>query len=129
MDKIFDFFGSIGDFFVLVWTDEDRWWLIGGLLFFFIGFLLKIVMPLYLWVSNRGIPSTSTTPKRNMVATPSTAQSGNRTVSIKGVYQMNGPKPFSRKITITPSETGYYHCCPKKKLTIDSNIHNMTYLK
>lgn len=30
------------------------------------------------------------------------------TVTIKGVYQMNGPKSFSRKITIAPSESGYY---------------------
>ena len=30
------------------------------------------------------------------------------TVTIKGVYQMNGPKPFSRVIECSPTETGYY---------------------
>ena len=30
------------------------------------------------------------------------------TVTIKGVYQMNGPKPFTRVIECSPSETGYY---------------------
>lgn len=29
-------------------------------------------------------------------------------VTIKGVYQMNGPKPFSRSIECSPSEAGYY---------------------
>lgn len=29
-------------------------------------------------------------------------------VTIKGVYQMNGPKPFVREINCAPSETGYY---------------------
>lgn len=30
------------------------------------------------------------------------------TVTIKGVYQLNGPKPFSRVIECDKSETGYY---------------------
>ena len=31
------------------------------------------------------------------------------TITIKGVYQMNGPKPFTRVIECSsPSETGYY---------------------
>lgn len=30
------------------------------------------------------------------------------TVTIKGVYQMNGPKPFKRSIECSSSETGYY---------------------
>ena len=30
------------------------------------------------------------------------------TVTIKGVYQLNGPKPFTRVIECSPSETGYY---------------------
>ena len=30
------------------------------------------------------------------------------TVIIKGVYQMNGPKPFTRTIECPSSETGYY---------------------
>lgn len=29
-------------------------------------------------------------------------------VTIKGVYQLNGPKSFSRIIEISPSESGYY---------------------
>ncbi|MBD5132389.1 MAG: hypothetical protein HDT28_07385 [Clostridiales bacterium] len=29
-------------------------------------------------------------------------------VTIKGVYQMNGPKPFTRTIECSSSETGYY---------------------
>lgn len=30
------------------------------------------------------------------------------TVTIKGVYQMNGPKPFTRVIECSTSEAGYY---------------------
>lgn len=29
-------------------------------------------------------------------------------VTIKGVYQMNGPKPFVREINCSSSEVGYY---------------------
>lgn len=29
-------------------------------------------------------------------------------VTIKGVYQMNGPKPFEREINCAASEAGYY---------------------
>ena len=29
-------------------------------------------------------------------------------VTIKGVYQMNGPKPFVREIICSASEAGYY---------------------
>ena len=29
-------------------------------------------------------------------------------VIIKGVFQMNGPKPFTRTIECSSSETGYY---------------------
>ena len=29
-------------------------------------------------------------------------------VTIKGVYQMNGPKPFVREISCSQSEAGYY---------------------
>ena len=29
-------------------------------------------------------------------------------VIIKGVYQMNGPKPFVREISCSQSEAGYY---------------------
>lgn len=29
-------------------------------------------------------------------------------VIIKGVYQMNGPKPFSRELTCSSAEVGYY---------------------
>lgn len=29
-------------------------------------------------------------------------------VTIKGVYQMNGPKPFTRVIECSSSEVGYY---------------------
>ena len=29
-------------------------------------------------------------------------------VTIKGVYQMNGPKPFTRNITCSVSEIGFY---------------------
>lgn len=29
-------------------------------------------------------------------------------VTIKGVYQMNGPKPFAREINCSSSEAGYY---------------------
>ena len=29
-------------------------------------------------------------------------------VTIKGVYQMNGPKPFTREFNCSSSEVGYY---------------------
>ncbi len=111
INKIVNFFVSIGDFFVLVWNDEDRWWLIGGLLFLFIGFLLYVVFPLYHWIDNLRYGSCGTsskTPKSNKVYTPPTPKSSKKTVIIKGVYQMNGPKPFSRTLSINPTDTGYY---------------------
>lgn len=29
-------------------------------------------------------------------------------VTIKGVFQMNGPKPFARELSCSSSEAGYY---------------------
>lgn len=38
-------------------------------------------------------------------------------VIIKGVYQMNGPKPFTREISCSSAEAGYYSqlMCNKSK--------------
>lgn len=49
-------------------------------------------------------------PSKTRVHACSRVKSGNSTmkVTIKGVYQMNGPKPFCREISCSQSEVGYY---------------------
>lgn len=109
INKIIEFFNSIGEFFVLVWNDEDRWWLIGGLLFFFIGFILKVVIPLYQWSNSRDVSSSTPAPSSNNITLiPTDSGCDMATITIKGIYQMNGPKPFSRVLEVPQNKTGYY---------------------
>ncbi|MBD5202097.1 MAG: hypothetical protein HDS56_05465 [Barnesiella sp.] len=118
MQKIWNFILSIGDFFVLMWNDEDRWWCIAGFLLF-LGCALAVLISVYSAIiapivsffktgrttsSNSFIESTKTKKyKTTNICDPKVMK-----VTIKGVYQMNGPKPFIRIIECSSSETGYY---------------------
>ncbi|MDE6254659.1 MAG: hypothetical protein K2M39_00540 [Muribaculaceae bacterium] len=106
MHKIWEIILSIGDFFVLMWNDEDRWWCIAGFLLvlgFVLVILATIISPIVSFFKNGFIISSDSLGKDT-----SDTNHKVRKVTIKGVYQMNGPKPFTRTIECSSSETGYY---------------------
>ena len=107
IQKILEIGLSIGDFFVLMWNDEDRWWCIAGfllvLIFILVNAYLFIISPIVSFFKNGWTFSSN-----SLVASTRTPNHKVMTVTIKGVYQMNGPKPFTRTIECSPSETGYY---------------------
>ncbi|MDE6384295.1 MAG: hypothetical protein K2K79_08130 [Paramuribaculum sp.] len=103
IQKILDVIKSIGDFFVLMWNDENRWWCIGGLLVAVIMIYKMIISPLILLFGGRNGYSISNTHSEKKPKA-----SNKKSVIIKGVYQMNGPKPFKREITCSSSEVGSY---------------------
>lgn len=55
-----------------------------------------------------GLSSVSIPSKDTHTSSRESADRCTRTVTIKGVYQLNGPKPFIRVIECDKSETGYY---------------------
>ncbi len=112
IDKILDFTRKVGEFFVMMWNDEDRWWCIGGLIVFII-FFIKIfgapIMSIISFLRGDGFGSSGhSTYSTNKSRSSSSTSHRKMKVTIKGVYQMNGPQPFSRIIEISPSESGYY---------------------
>lgn len=101
--KAWDIICSIGEFLVYVWNSEDRWWGIAGIIVVII-MICKLLSPI-ISVFRGPDNSYSAAPhssSRNM------ASQHTSKVTIKGTYQMNGPKPFSRTIECSSSETGYY---------------------
>lgn len=107
---------SVGDFFVLMWNDEERWWCIGGLVVAII-FVCKLVL-IPLWnlfgsitslFRGSGYSGNYSTYRRDaQVFSKHMKTNKMAIVTIKGVYQMNGPRPFTRTIECPYSETGYY---------------------
>lgn len=104
--KITDVASSIGDFFVTLWNDDDRWWYIGGLVVVLI-FIYKIIIHPMISLFSGGRAS-SYSHSRSGEYRSSVADDNKRTVIIKGVYQMNGPKPFTREMKVSSSRIGYY---------------------
>ena len=118
LKKLSYILSSISEFFVMMWNDEDRWWCIGGFLLF-LGCGLAVLISVYSAIiapivsffkkgrttsSKSFIESTKTKKyKTKNICDPKVMK-----VTIKGVYQMNGPKPFTRTIECSSSETGYY---------------------
>lgn len=94
---------SIGDFFVYLWNDDERWLAIAGLLIVFILICTLIIRLIILFGGGESSRSSSNRSNRRVSSAGHTA-----TVTIKGVYQMNGPKPFTRTFEISQSEKGYY---------------------
>lgn len=102
--KAWDAICSFVEFLVYVWNSEDRWWGIGGIIVVTV-MIYKILSPIisaFRGSDYSSSASSSHSTSRNM------ASNHNSTVTIKGTYQMNGSKPFSRTIECSSSETGYY---------------------
>lgn len=120
LHKVYGILSSIGDFFVLMWNDEERWWCIGGfivllIILYKIGIIQLVILPFKLlfkgisyFRGGKPIHSNTTYKTNYGIHSKSPINSNNMKVIIKGVDQMNGPKPFKREIAISPSESGYY---------------------
>lgn len=105
LHKIFGILSEIGDFFVLMWNDEERWICIAGFIIVVVTIFYSIIKMLS-WIFGIFGSTSSSVSRSNKL---SRRQSDNcRLVKIKGVYQMNGPKPFQREIDCSQSEVGYY---------------------
>ena len=118
LQKLSYILSSIGEFFVMMWNDEERWWCISGFLLF-LGCALALLISVYSSIiapivsffkkgrttSSKFYNESKKTKKYN---TKNICEPKVMKVTIKGVYQMNGPKPFTRTIECTSSETGYY---------------------
>ncbi|MDE6582450.1 MAG: hypothetical protein K2K47_08000 [Duncaniella sp.] len=100
-----DFFVGVGDFFVAMWNDEERWLCIGGFFVFLIMFCKIFLAPI---LTLFGVGNGGSSSPRKKSNHKSSKKSTKMKVTIKGVYQMNGPKPFTREILISPSESSYY---------------------
>ncbi len=96
----------IKDFFILMWQDDEWWICIIGLIIVLVGFWKLLIGPLIRLFSGicDGIGSISSSSRR----LTKQYNDNNMKVTIKGVYQMNGPKPFEREINCSSSEAGYY---------------------
>lgn len=104
IDKIRSVVVWIRDFFVLMWKDDDFWWCLAGLIVVIIGLCKIFIVPLWRLFSSVQDGLSRPRSKRSFES----KNSKNMKVIIKGVYQMNGPKPFTREIACSQSEAGYY---------------------
>lgn len=94
----------IMDFFVLMWKDDDFWLCLAGLVIVLVGLCKIFIIPLWRLCSSIGDGLERSVNRKSSVS----KNSRNMKVTIKGVYQMNGPKPFVREISCSQSEAGYY---------------------
>lgn len=109
LEKAWNIICTFGEFLVYVWNSDDRWWGIAGM--FVIGVMIfKILFPIYVGITDifRSSPNSSTRTSSHNIQSQNIQSKKMATVTIKGTYQMNGPKPFSRTIECSSSETGYY---------------------
>ncbi len=105
-NKIIHIIVGIKDFFILMWQDDEWWICLLGLIIVLIGVwklligpLIRLFSGIFDSVGNISSSSRKSTKHYN---------DNNMKVTIKGVYQMNGPKPFEREINCSASEAGYY---------------------
>ena len=96
----------IKDFFILMWQDDEFWICLIGLIIVLIGLWKVVIGPLIKLFSGifDGIGRVSSSSRRST----KNYTDNKMKVTIKGVYQMNGPKPFAREINCSASEAGYY---------------------
>lgn len=94
----------IMDFFVLMWKDDDFWLCLAGLVIVLVRLCKIFIIPLWRLCSSIGDGLGRSVNRKSSVS----KNSRNMKVTIKGVYQMNGPKPFVREISCSQSEAGYY---------------------
>ena len=100
----FDFIHKCSSvFFVMMWKDDDFWWCLAGLVIVIIGLCKIIIIPIWRLFSSAGDGL-----GRSVRISVVSKKSKSMKVTIKGVYQMNGPKPFVREISCSMSEAGYY---------------------
>ena len=105
LNKIFEIVSEIGEFFVFMWNDEERWLGIAGFIIVVMIIIIPIIKVLSVIFGFFDGKSTSISKNNNS----SRGHSDNYfLVTIKGVYQMNGPKPFQREVNCSRSEVGYY---------------------
>ena len=104
IDKISSIIEWIRDFFVMMWKDNDFWWCLAGLIIVIIGLCKIIIIPIWRLFSSVGDGLGRSVRRRSVVSKKCKSMK----VTIKGVYQMNGPKPFVREISCSVSEAGYY---------------------
>lgn len=99
-------FRWVKDFFVLMWNDDDFWLCLGGLIVIIAGLWKVLIRPLISLFSGiiDGVGRVSLSSKRSKIHD----NANQMKVTIKGVYQMNGPKPFTREVNCSVSEAGYY---------------------
>lgn len=97
----------IADFFVQMWND-DEWYLCLIGLFIIIIALYKLIRGIFGVFSSSASCSSSSNRSSGSISSTNAHALHLAKVTIKGVYQMNGPKPFTREITCSSSEVGYY---------------------
>lgn len=116
MDKIISFWHSLRDTFVWIWNDDERWWYIAGLIFG-LGIVIYVIRKIVLGIkslfggsswSSSSSSYSSTSSTRNSSGVSARSEHYSATVTIKGVYQLNGPKPFTKTIECSRQETSYY---------------------
>lgn len=105
-NKIIPVIVWIKDFFILMWNDDEFWIYFIGLIIVLVGLWKVVIGPLIRLVSGifDGIGRISSSNRR----LTKHYKDNKMKVTIKGVYQMNGPKPFTREINCSASEAGYY---------------------
>ncbi len=106
VSKIIYVFVWIKDFFILMWQDDEWWICLLGLIIVIIGLWKVIIGPLIRLFS--GIFDSVGSISSSSRGSTKQYNDNNMKVTIKGVYQMNGPKPFTREINCSSSEAGYY---------------------
>ncbi len=105
-NKIIHVIVWIKDFFILMWQDDEWWICLLGLIIVIIGVWKVLIGPLIRLFSGifESVGNISSSSRRSRKQ----YSDNNMKVTIKGVYQMNGPKPFTREINCSSSEAGYY---------------------
>lgn len=99
----------IVDFFVLMWNDEEWYLCFIGLFIFIIPVFIIIHKIIGAFSSSSSCSCSSKSNSFQISSAFAQSASHQTKVTIKGVYQMNGPKPFECEVNCSsPSEVGYY---------------------
>ncbi len=108
-NKIIHVIVWVKDFFILMWHDEEFWICLIGLIIVIVGLWKLLIGPLIRLFSGifEGIGNIGSISSSSRRSTKH-YNDNKMKVTIKGVYQMNGPKPFEREINCSASEAGYY---------------------
>ncbi len=105
-NKFIHVIGWIKDFFILMWHDDEWWICLIGLIIVMVVLWKVLIGPLIRLFS--GIFDSVGSISSSSIRSTKHYNDNKMKVTIKGVYQMNGPKPFAREINCSSSEAGYY---------------------